>query len=318
MARKVFLDVNGARQGMFIVQSSESLPVLLYLHGGMPEFFLERRYPAGLEQFFTVVWWEQRGSGISWNPRAPRASITVEQLIDDTLVLSGLLGRRFDQQRIYLMGHSGGTFLGLQAAATAPELFHAYIAVAQITNQLESEMRAQRHMIDLCGARGYTRLARRLQRAPVTREGAPDAYMRVRDLAMHRLGVGTMRSMTSVLRGIVLESLLCEDYTIGERVKLWAAKARSGASIVWDAMVSTDLRETVPEVALPVYFFHGVHDCTCSYDLAREYVRGLKAPTKGFYSFHNSAHSPQFEEPERMRSIVREDVLRGETSLADG
>lgn len=316
--KKVFIEINGARQGMFIAQTHSDLPVLLYLHGGMPGFFLERRYPTGLEQLFTVVWWEQRGSGISYDRRAAKAPVTVEQLIDDTLALSRVLARQYDQPRIYLMGHSGGSFLGLQAAAAAPDLFHAYVAVAQITDQLESEIRAQRYMIEAAEARGYKRLATRLRQAVVTREGGtPAVYMRVRDVAMHRLGVGTMRSMDSVLTGILLPSLLCGDYTVRERVKLWAAKARSGASIVWDRMLSTDLRQLIRAVEVPVYFLHGIHDHTCSYQLARDYCATLQAPVKGFYSFHDSAHSPIFEEPERVGAIMRLDVLRGSTSLSD-
>ena len=100
-------------------------------------------------------------------------------------------------------------------------------------------------------------------------------------------------------------------------MKLWAAKARSGASVVWDAMLSTDLRELVPDVGVPVYFLHGIHDYTCSYALARAYFDILSAPLKGFYSFANSAHSPIFEEPERVQRIVREDILPGAAALSD-
>jgi hypothetical protein len=59
---KVFVDINGVRQGMFIQSKDVTHPVLLYLHGGMPEYFLTQHYPTGLEDYITVVWWEQRGS----------------------------------------------------------------------------------------------------------------------------------------------------------------------------------------------------------------------------------------------------------------
>jgi pimeloyl-ACP methyl ester carboxylesterase len=307
---KEYIELNGAKQGMFITRSQASGPVLLYLHGGMPEFFLDRAHPSGLEQLFTVVWWEQRGSGMSYQAGSPKGRVTVEGLIEDTLTLSDQLRHRFDQPRIYLMAHSGGTFLGIQAAARAPDLFHAYIGVAQISDQLESEVLAYRHMLEECQKRGHAALARRLQKCPVTKEGGtPAAYLRVRDAAMHRLGIGTMRSMRSVMAGIFLPSLRCRHYSVRERAKLWAAKATSGASVVWDAMLATDLRQRVPEVRVPVYFLHGVHDYTCSYVLARGYFDRLTAPQKGFYSFDGSAHSPIFEEPERALQIIRNDIL---------
>jgi pimeloyl-ACP methyl ester carboxylesterase len=66
-----------------------------------------------------------------------------------------------------------------------------------------------------------------------------------------------------------------------------------------------------------VYFFHGRYDYTYSYDLARQYVRKLDAPLKGFYTFEHSAHSPVLEEAEKARSILRDDVLAGSTAHAD-
>jgi pimeloyl-ACP methyl ester carboxylesterase len=317
-AAKTFVTLGGVRQGMFITGSDPSRPVLLHLHGGMPEFFLERRHPSGLERLFTVVWWEQRGSGLSYLPGETGSAVTVDQLLDDAAALAEQLCRRFGQRRVYLMGHSGGSFLGMQAIARAPELFHAYVGVAQISDQLASELEAHAFMVEECRRRGEKRLGRRLEGCSVL-EGdcMSPAYLRVRDSAMHRLGVGTVRSMRSVVSGMFLPSLLCGDYSMGERVRLWIAKARAGTSVVWDTIVATDLREVVPEVRVPVYFLHGVHDRTCSYALARDYFRTLRAPRKGFYSFQHSAHSPHFEEPERMRRIVREDVLRGRTELAD-
>ena len=83
-------------------------------------------------------------------------------------------------------------------------------------------------------------------------------------------------------------------------------------------MLGTDLRNQVPRLEVPVYFFEGVHDYTCNAALAREYFDGLKAPVKGFYRFDHSAHSPLFEEPDRLRHQLREDVLQGKNLLADG
>ena len=69
-------------------------------------------------------------------------------------------------------------------------------------------------------------------------------------------------------------------------------------------------------MTIPVYFFEGIYDYTCSYTLAKAYFEQLKAPVKGFYTFEQSAHSPLFEEPEKMQNILQEDVLVGVNNLA--
>ena len=317
ISEKVFIDVNGVRQGMFIKGRDATNPVLLYLHGGMPDYFLTQRYPTGMDEYFTVVWWEQRGSGISSAADIPRATLTVEQLIADALTVTEYLRYRFKQEKIYLMGHSGGSFIGIEAAARAPTRFHAYIGVAQMAYQLESERMAYDYMLHEYKLRGNQTMVRKLEGAPVTMAGVSPAYVALRDAAMHELGIGTMHEMRSLLTGLVVPSLQFREYTLEEKVKLWRGKSGSGISVLWDKMVTTDLRKAVPELAIPVYFLEGRWDYTCNYQLARSYFDVLSAPLKGFYSFDQSAHSPLFEEPKRLGEILVHDVLSRRTQLAD-
>lgn len=134
---------------------------------------------------------------------------------------------------------------------------------------------------------------------------------------MHRLGIGTMHDMRSVAVGIFLRSLQSREYTLGEKINLWRGKASTGVSSMWREMIATDLASRVPEVRIPVYFFHGVYDYTCSLPEAEAYFDSLKAPLKGFYVFAQSAHSPVFEEPGKVQRILREDVIAGTNRLAD-
>jgi len=318
ISEKVFVEINGVRQGMFIKSRDAANPVLLYLHGGMPDYFIAKRYPTGLEEHFTVVWWEQRGSGISFNPSLSPETMTLEQMISDSLELTNYLRRRFAQEKIYLMGHSGGTFIGIQAAARSPELFYAYLGVAQMSNQLKSEKLAYDSMLKQFKEKGNTRMVRKLEQAPVTlTDGTPDGYLKVRDKAMHRLGIGTTRDMRSVITGIFLPSLLCREYSLREKLNMWLGKSRAVVSILWDKMLATDLSKAVTRIDLPVYFFEGIYDYTCSFTEAKAFFELLKAPLKGFYAFEHSAHSPLLEEPGKMLRILRADVLAGVNNLAD-
>lgn len=318
IAEKLYLTINGVEQGMFIKGKDVNNPLLLYLHGGMPDYFLTETYPTGLEDLFTVVWWEQRGSGMSYSPAIPPETMTLEQMIADTLTLTNYLRQRFGQEKIYLMGHSGGTFIGIQVAAQAPELYHAYIGVAQMSNQRQSEKLAYDYMLQQFKAQGNANMVRKLEAAPVTMTGGvPDAYRRLRDPAMHTLGIGTTHDMKSVITGIFLPSWQSRDYTLGEKLDLWRGKATSGIASLWDEMLATDLSEQVTAFRLPVYFFSGIYDYTCNHSLAQAYFAKIQAPVKGFYTFAHSAHSPIFEEPDRTRQILREDVLVGANQLAD-
>jgi pimeloyl-ACP methyl ester carboxylesterase len=317
-SEKLFIDINGVRQGMFIKSKNAENPVLLYLHGGMPDYFLTEKYPTGLENYFTMVWWEQRGSGLSYSKSIPSGTMTPEQMISDTKEITNYLRKRLGKEKIYLMGHSGGTFIGIQSAKMYPELYSAYLGVAQISNQLRSEKLAYDYMLEQFRNKGDLRMVKKLEASPVTlTDGMPSSYGAIRDIAMHSLGIGTTHDMKSVVTGIFFPSLKCREYTLSEKINMWVGKSHAGICIVWEKILSTDLSATITELKIPVYFFEGVYDYTCSYEEAKSFFNKLKAPVKGFYVFENSAHSPLFEEPDKMQKIIREDVLNGVNNLAD-
>ncbi len=210
------------------------------------------------------------------------------------------------------MAHSGGTFIGLQAAARHHELYCAYIGVAQMSNQLKSEKLAYGTMLAEFKRQGNTDMIRKLEAHPVTMEsGVPQEYRAVLpDQAMH--------NMRSIVTGILLPSFMSPQYTLTEKINMWTGKARSGVAALFGTMITTDLSKTLPELAVPVYFLEGKYDLACAYSVTHEYFVVLKAPVKDYYTFENSAHSPIFEEPEKVQQIMRDDVLKGTNGLADG
>ncbi|NMB80196.1 MAG: alpha/beta hydrolase [Ignavibacteria bacterium] len=318
ISEKLFININGAGQGIFIKGENTANPVILYLHGGMPDYFLTEKYPAGLEKNFTVVWWEQRGCGISWNPDYAGSKTTIEQLVDDTITLTEYLLKRFDKKKIYLMGHSGGTFLGVNVIDKVPELYEAYIGIAQMSDQIRSEKNAFKYLLDQYEKTRNKKMTDYFKSISFSDDNKiPEEYSRIRDAAMHKLGIGTMRNIRNLVTGLFLPSLFFSEYTISEKYHLWMGKAQSGISQNWNEMVKTNLINSLNKFKVPVYFFHGIYDYTCSYQLAKEYFLRIEAPVKGFYSFNNSAHSPLFEEPEKMNNILACDVINLKTDLAD-
>ena len=319
ISERVTVKIGGIPQGMIIQSVDPSNPVLLFLHGGpgMVEFFMEQEYPTGLENHFTMVWWEQRGAGMSFSPDIPPETMTMAQMISDTVEVADYLRARFGQDRILLLGHSWGAYLGIQVAAAAPERFLAYVGMAQLAHQLRSEVMARDYMIATYRARGDDAMARRLEAAPVSMEtGTSPEWMRLRDAAMHRLGVGHTHDMDSVVTGIFLPMWRVRAYTVAEKINIWRGKLWS-RPFFWDNLLRDDLSARLTELDLPVYFFVGRHDRTASPDLSRAYFDVIKAPVKGFYMFESSAHSPLFEEPERATLILLNDVLGGGSGLAD-
>jgi pimeloyl-ACP methyl ester carboxylesterase len=316
ISEKIFLEINGAEQGMFLKGENLDNPIILYLHGGMPDYFFTEKFPTKLEKNFTVIWWEQRNCGIS--PNSNNSHSAVDQLVDDAIDLTKYLLKRFDKKKIYLMGHSGGTFIGINVIDKAPELYYAYIGIAQISDQLESEKLAYEYMLSKYRELGNEKMLESLQRIPFKKNGElSEEYAGIRDAAMHELGIGTMKETRNLFTDIFLPSLLFSEYTLSEKYNLWTGKKNSGISQNWNSIIKTNLMEKKFSFQIPIYFFHGITDYTCSYVLAKKYFNKINAPVKGFYTFAASAHSPIFEEPKKMNEILVNDVLNLRIELAD-
>lgn len=322
ITEKTYIDVNGTQIGMIITGKKKLKPVLLFLGGGpgIPEYLLEYLYPSKLADEFVVCYLEYRGTSISYHPKVDVNTLTTECYLSDVAAVTEYLRKRFSREKVYLMGHSFGTFIGIQAAYEHPEFYHAYIAMAQIVNQPESEIIAYEYMLGQYRQMGNLKMVSEFEKYPIaSSDSAYKEYCRssLRDNAMHALGVGTMRTMNSVITGIFLPSLRCQAYTPLERINIWRGKKFVSASPVGAESMRFNAYDKVMSLEIPIYFFGGSYDYTCCYTLQKKYSDMLEAPMKGFYTFENSAHSPLWEEPGRAVQILVQDVLKGKNELSD-
>lgn len=287
----------------------------------MPTLFLEEKYPSGIENLFTVCFWEQTGGGISFDPKLAPDSVSVERIVSDAIEITRYLLQRFDREKIYLMGHPWGSLIGVLATAKAPELFSAYIGVSQITNQNRSEKLAFDFMVDKFAEAGNTMMVAKFSAHNIDNGSEEmNKYFKspLRDKAMHQLGIGTMHPMKSVITGVFFPFMASKFYTFWEKINFWRAKFfLINKTKLIEELFSIDVTVKVPKLEIPVYFFSGIHDFTVNYSLSKEYLKSLESPVKGFYTFNYSAHSPMFEETKRYIHLLKNDVIEGKTDLAD-
>jgi len=126
--------LGGLDQWVMIRGESVANPPLICLHGGpgFSETWLLRHFNAVLEKSFTVVYWDQRGAGKSFNPNIPRSSMTVEQFIADLDELVEAVCKRVGRNKVAIFGHSWGSALGVLYAARFPKKVAAYVGSGQI------------------------------------------------------------------------------------------------------------------------------------------------------------------------------------------
>ncbi len=323
VSEKIFLKIGCVKQGMFIRSKNINYPILLYVHGGpaFPNYFLIDKFKPGLEDYFTICYWEQRGGGLSFTPEVTVESMNFNQFSSDAIEVTNYLRKRFNKEKIYIMAHSGCTPIALLAVQKEPKLFHGYIGIGQITNQAESEKMNYEYMLDKFTEDGNKKAINKLKKYHVLESDSNIISFynsKIRDQYMHQLGIGTMHKMKSVFWEIFIPVWTCKAYTIKEKINIWKSKfSFLPKTNLIKEMLKTDFTLRVPLLEIPVYFFSGKYDLTVNINFSKVYFNKLNAPLKGFYTFNNSAHSPLFEEPNLVRQIIEKDVLCNKNNLAN-
>lgn len=286
------VDLGGAAQWILIRGWNRQNPVVLFLHGGpgMPAMYLAHAFQRPLERNFTMVQWDRRGAGKSYEGCA--ASYSVRQTLDDTYELTRLLRRRFGQRRIYLVGHSWGTYLGLLAVREHPEYYRAYIGVSQMTPDTSLNRAAERRALTRRAlAVGDTLFATRI-RSGSRRPTEDDLF---------RYG-GELWGHTNYLP-ILWTGLWAPEYTLTDVLDVPRGSACVGRRMRYDVGFGPDLDSM--RLAVPVYFLAGAHDLNTPPGLARAYLDRISAPVRRFVLFDSSSHFPFLEEPGRFGSELR-------------
>ncbi|MGA7316270.1 MAG: alpha/beta hydrolase [Silvibacterium sp.] len=130
-----YVQIGGIDQFISIRGENRSNPVILFLHGGPANAqspFLQEFVP--WEKYFTVVNWDQRGSGRTYGKNGPATpgmdtpAAALDRLTDDAIEVAQYASRRLDKRKIILVGHSWGAVLGLSVVKRRPDLFYAFVA----------------------------------------------------------------------------------------------------------------------------------------------------------------------------------------------
>ena len=309
LAEKHFIEIGGVKQGFFLRSENTKNPVILFLHGGpgSPELAMLYRYEIHerLEKYFTVCYWDQRGAGMSFSNSIDADTMTLEQMIDDTYQISEYLKKRFNQEKIYIIGHSWGSLLGLKTIKKHPENYFAYIGIGQVTNQMKSEKLAYDYMLQHAAEINDKSAVRNLEKFNKNASDFPTSkyIATVRSQLMNKYGIGIMHDDFS-MAGLIKDILFFKGYTFPEKLNYIRGMAFSQKHL-WDYVVSENLFESSISYRIPVYIAHGKYDYQVSYTLAREYFEMIEAPDKAFFTFEKSAHSPNGEEPENFIQTVR-------------
>ncbi|PLX20001.1 MAG: hypothetical protein C0597_04735, partial [Marinilabiliales bacterium] len=268
-------------QWVFIRSMDTSNPVLIFLHGWPCEPALgmssSRNLDKELIKHFTVVHWDQLGAGKSFNNNIPNSSMSMERWVEDCNELINYLRNRFNSQKVFLVGHSGGTILGLKIAQKYPEKIAAYVGIAQILNNHEQQAISYNYILQKATDKGNQKTIDKIK------EIGPPPYSNPKkelEKAKYIIKNGNfIRNEVVKNMGIIALSYLSSpEYTIKEGFQTLSGK---GLIFTLDAryheIIKMDLTNEVRSLEVPVYFFQGKYDMITPTSQIEDYYQKLKA-----------------------------------------
>lgn len=283
--------INGTKQQIMIRGRDQNNPVIIYVHGGPSVSEIPyAKYENLLEKDFTVVNYDQRGSGKSYHFNEDYSNLTADVLVDDLLDLTDYISKRFDKEKVILIGHSYGTYLGTMAAYKAPEKYEAYIGTGQVSNMQESEIDNLNYTISEAKKAGNTEDVKYLEgiteKIHAGESAAPRGY------------VGKYGGATKLINMSDGDILLSREYNLLDFIRYNNGVAKTQAQLVKEVF-DKPLPKIVTKLELPFYFVMGKYDAMTSSNAAKNYFDVIEGDQKEFISFEESAHYPQFEEKEK-------------------
>ncbi len=296
-------NIGSINQALITQDDNKNLPLALILHGGPGEAMAPFVGEFGeLEKKFTLCLWEQRGAGLSYSKSIPETSMTIEQFVSDTIEVINILLNQYNRKKLYLIGFSWGSLIGILTAQKAPHLIHAYLGVGQIVNQLKSEQDAFDIVLERAKKANDAKSIDTLNevgRPPYPAEGTMKALMKGRKIfRLYNETPGKKASMSQFFGAI----FKCPFYTLNTKLNYF--KAMMGGANLFLEVLTINLHELAPKIEVPVFVINGKYDLQTMPHLAQEYINALDAPVKEFFLFENAGHSAHGDEPDKFMQVL--------------
>ena len=306
------IPVGGTQQWISVRGRDSRNPIILMIHGGpaSPEMQTSWTWQGDWEDYFTVVQWDQRGSGKSYlanDPAVIGPTLSLKRISEDAGEVVQYLRHHYGKDKIFVIGHSWGSLVGLTLAHQHPEWLYAYVGMGQVISGKDNERVGYDLTLKLAEAQKNTAAIDELKSIAPYPE--TDGSVPVPKIMLERKWSVSFGGLTYGRKGLDFYSDLAElspDYSLAD-----VAAVDKGSELSLPRLLPDLLNFNFTDVTryeCPIFMFEGRYDLTTPSQVTAEWFKRVQAPKKGFVWFENSAHMIEVEEPGRVLVHLVEDV----------
>lgn len=288
--------INGIDQYLFHSGTKQNNPVMLFLHGGPgnAESLFAYAFQEKWEDIFTVVHWDQRGSGKTLT-RNPDKYPTIDLMIEDLFQIIQYLKKKYSKQKIIILGHSWGSVLGSIFIKKYPEEVAYYIGVGQVVGMIENEHVGYEKVKELIlQAKDWKSLNKLEVVGDYPGEKYDSKFMRKLGTIRRLQGKYNLAVKIDLsLFILIFKSPIFKLSDISALIKGIKANEK-----VMEFLLTFDLKSESAEYKVPIYYILGANDWQTPYVIAQEYFSIINAPYKKFYLIPNAGHMTMIDQPQ--------------------
>lgn len=297
--------IGGWDQWLLIRGENVNNPVLLLLHGGpgTAQIGFNRYYQQELEKHFIVVNWDQRGAGLSFSKNIPVESMNISQFLEDLIEVTQYLKSEYRQEKIFLVGHSWGSLLGMLAIKEHPEHYFHYFGVSQVVNMRRAEEVSYDLLIEKVKESNNLKALQDLIKI-----GKPP-WSHLKEDRIHQKYLdafgGGISHDGKLINQFLLKLIKSSEYTFLDVIKHLQGQVFSMKTMITE-LRDFEMEKMIDKVEVPVTFIAGKYDLQVPSQPTKEFFDKLVAPKKEWMIFEESAHSPNYEEIENFTKVILE------------
>ena len=282
----MYVEINGTKQWINIYGEDVNNPVLLYLHGGPGSATspIDYAFTRKWADVYTVVTWDQRNCGKSYDDSQNSTKLTYDLMMSDGLVMTKFLIEHLGQEKITLLGHSWGSYLGANLAYRYPQYYDCYIGTGQMVDLYENEVAFKAVATEWVGddAEGIKQLEL------LDPENLSKEHFMTRNQLMEVYGYGMMVDGTDY--NVPATVIFNPNYSLID----WFKLLRSDGTVYMDFLLSDEFEKfsllNKKDYEVPFYNINGDRDYQTNYKLAQEYFSQINAPYKKMYMMEDTTH----------------------------
>nr|WP_240903720.1 alpha/beta hydrolase [Chengkuizengella sediminis] len=293
-----------------IQTDDESKPLLLYIHGGPGganialSSILDLK--SKLTKHFSIVQYDQRGSGKTYSKSLLPEELSIDFIIDDFKKLICFLLEKYNQKKIYLVGHSFGSILGLRLCKEIPQFIHAYLGISQLINMKESERYCTQEALKLAEEKQNQKVKTMLIRSMnLFDKNQVSEYIKLQRSAMAKIGGYNFNQKSFNPNLLFVISALSPLYSIKDAFNMKKGLLFS-TDVLWKDIMNINLFNENYHYKVPIYFITGAKDMIAPLYLVENYLKNATAPKKKIILFEKSGHLPNVEEKDLYEEKVIE------------